>query len=200
MLRSDRFIDNEKDSTNDALLLSANTKLHRDVNMVTDIGFSRSKDLGAGTTTSLSSINGSLDAHITRKMSGTLTYGYSNTTTGSNSSGSGDFSTSLNYQAGRFINLSGNFDYTKAAGKEDISESIGVDWLPLPKIRLNADYQHSDSDGETYTTKTDSISGYGTIYITRFANIRFSYAFTRTDRGTGIEDNHNINSNLNCRF
>ena len=201
IIRSDRFADSEKLSTNHAVLLSADKQLYRDVNMVTDIGFSRSKDLADDTTTSVSSINGTLDARITRKMTGTLKYGYSVTTTESDTSTSNDFSTSLNYQAGRFINFSGNFDYTNSAGKKDISESIGVDWLPLPKIRLSADYQHGDSDGETYTTTTDSLSAYGTIYITRFANIRFSYAYTLTDRGgTSEEANHIINTNLNCRF
>jgi len=199
--RSDRFTDNEKLSTSDALLLSANTKLHRDVNMVTDLGFSRSNDLVDNTTTSLSSIYGSLDARITRKMTGTLDYGYSITDTEGVSSTSKDFSTSLAYQAGRFINLSGNFAYAIFNNKEEIHESISVDWLPLPKIRLNADYEHSDSEGEAFTTKTDSISGYGTIYITRFANIRVAYAYTRTDYGGVSEtETHNIMTNLNCRF
>ena len=200
ILRGESFINNEKTSTNDSLLLSADTKLHRDVNMVTDIGFSSSKSLTENTTTSLGSINGSLDARITRKLAGTLNYGYSATTTGSDSSTSKDLSTSLNYQAGRFINLSGNVNYTNSAGNKDISESVGVDWLPLPKIRLNADYQHSDADDTTSKTTSDSISGYGTIYITKFANIRFSYAYSQTDSGTSIQENHNFNTNLNCRF
>ena len=199
ILRSDSFIDKVKESTSDSLLLSANTQLHRDVNMVTDIGYSRSKDIVDDSTTSFSSINGSLDARITRKMSGTVNYGYSNTS-GRDSSVSKDFSTSVNYQAGRFINVSGNFDYTNSADNEDVSESIGVDWLPLPKIRLNVNYQHRDSDSDTNKTTSDSVSGYSTIYITRFANIRFSYAYTRADSGTSIQDNQDFNVNLNCRF
>lgn len=200
ILRSDSFIDNEKVSINDSILLSADTMLHRDVNMVTDIGFSSSRSLADDTTTSLSSINGSLDARITRKTSGTLNYGYSATTTGDDSSFSKDFSTALNYQAGRFISLSGSFDYTKSTGNVDMSESVGVDWLPLPKIRLNVNYQHSGSDSDASNTKSDSVSGYGTIYITKFANIRVSYAYSQTDSGTSTQKNHNLSTNLNCRF
>jgi len=200
VLRSDSFIDKAKTSTNDSLLLSANTKLHRDVNMVTDIGFSKSKDLTDGSNTILSYIDGSLDARITRKMSATLNYGYSNSATDSASTISEDLSSTLNYQAGRFINFSGNFSFARSEGKEDISESIGVDWLPLPKIRLNADYQHSDSDGAANKTTTDSVSGYGTVYVTRFANIRFSYVYSHTDTGTNTQGSHNFNTNLNCRF
>ena len=200
MLRSDSFIDNKKTSTNDSLLLSADTKIYRDVNMITDIGFSSSKSLADDTTTSISSINGFLDARITRKMTGTINYGYSATTTSSESSSSKDFSTALNYQAGRFISLSGSFDYTKSTGNVDMSESVGADWLPLPKIRLNVNYQHSGSDSDASNTKSDSVSGYGTIYITKFANIRVSYAYSQTDSGTSTQKNHNLSTNLNCRF
>lgn len=200
VLRSDSYINSEQTSTSDSFLFSADTKLHRDVSMVTDVGFSSSDDLAAGTSTTLSSINGSLDADITRKMSGTLNYGYITTKTEGDSSVSRDLSASINYQAGRFFNVSGNFDYSNSIGNEDISESIGLDWLPLPRLRLNADFQHSTSDGESYKTITDSASGYGTIYVTRFANLRFSYSYSKTEYEMTERENHSINTNLNCRF
>ncbi len=201
VVRSDSFTDSEKTTTSDSLLLSADTKLHRDLNMVTDIGYSRSNDLAEDTTTSLSSINGSLDARITRKMSGTLNYGYSTATSGVDSTHSKIFLTSLNYQAGRFINFQGNFDYTNSAGNEDISESLGIDWLPLPKLRMNFNYRHSSSDGGVFKKMTDSVSGYGQIYITRFADLRVSYTYSQTDNGETSElATQSIRTNLNCRF
>ena len=192
MVRSDSFSDSEKTTTSDSLLLSADTKLHRDLNMITDIGFSSTNDLAEDTTTTLSSINGSLDARITRKMSGTLNYGYSTSTTDADSTYSKILSTSFNYQAGRFISFLGDFDYTNSAGKEDMSESLGVDWLPLPKLRMNFNYRHSSSDGDIYKKIIDSVSGYGQIYITKFADIRVSYAYSQIDSGEG--------SKLDCRF
>jgi hypothetical protein len=201
MVRSDSFSDSKKTTTSDSLLLSADTKLHRDLNMITDIGFSRSNDLAEDSTTTLSSINGSLDARITRKMSGTLNYGYSTSTTGADSTYSKILSTSFNYQAGRFISFFGDFDYTNSAGNEDMSESLGVDWLPLPKLRMNFNYRHSSSDGDIYKKITDSVSGYGQIYITKFADIRVSYSYSQTDSGEASElETQNIRTNLNCRF
>jgi hypothetical protein len=198
-LRNETYNFNDKESINDSLVLSADTKLYRNVNMITDMGYSRSESISSGDVTSTYTIGASLDALVTRKLSGTLDLGYNRSVSDTASSSSEDVSTSFSYQAGRLISFSGNFRFFHSDGYNDISTGIGSDWLPLPRIRLNLSYQHRDS--ETASSITDTVSTYGSWYITKFADIRLSYAYTRTMKtGESENESNNINAGLNCRF
>jgi hypothetical protein len=62
LIRSDSFTFNEKDTINNSLLLSIGSKLYRDVNMITDIGYTRSKSFINETSSSSRQIAGNIDA------------------------------------------------------------------------------------------------------------------------------------------
>ncbi len=198
LIKSDRYIYSDKDSTNHSILFSVGSQLYRDVNMITDLGYTNSKSFSSNTDTSSYSINGSIDAVITRKVSGTMNYAYAKTLSDSGGTSiSKEATTSVNYQPGRFINLSGNFRISDSAGDITMSEGILADWLPLPAVRLNISFQHTDTDSSD--SVTDNLSGYGIWYLTKFADMRFSYSYARNVEESKTE-NHNFSTNLNCRF
>jgi hypothetical protein len=202
LIRSDRYSFSEKNSTNNSALLSIGSRLYRDVNMITDFGYTKSRSFISDTEVSAYSINGNLDALITRELSGTMSYGYDRTSSDSINSISKEAMATLNYQPGRFINFSGNYSISDSDGDKTISEGLLMDWLLLPAIRLNLSYNHTDS--EPGPVISDTLSGYGIWYITKFADVRLSYAYTKQEETVITEshktESHNLNTNLNCRF
>ncbi|VAX27246.1 hypothetical protein MNBD_NITROSPIRAE02-915, partial [hydrothermal vent metagenome] len=76
LIRSDRFSFGEKQSLNNSLLLSIGSRLYRDVNMITDMGYTDSKSYATGSHLTSRFIRGSLDAFLTRKLTGNLIYGF----------------------------------------------------------------------------------------------------------------------------
>ncbi len=197
LIRSDSFRFNQKDSTNHSLLLSVGSKLYRDVNMTTDAGYTESESFTNDTTSSSPYINGSLDAVLTRRMSVNLDYGFSWTTTDGSSSRSKDGSVIMTYRPGKFFNISGTLAGSDSNGDVTTAEGILIDWLPLRAVRLNMNYYHRDAEPGPVTT--DSLSGYAIWYITRFADVRFAYAYTRKKEAIMTEQ-YNVNTQLNCRF
>lgn len=196
-IRSDSFSFNEKSSINNSLLLSVGAKLYRDVNMVTDLGYTKSKSIANDATSSSRQINGSIDAVLTRKMSGTATYGFSWNLSDGSSSRSREGSAIITYRPGRFINVTGNLRAYDSAGDVTVSEGILIDWLPLRAVRLNMNYQHSNS--ESGPVKTDTAGGYAIWYLTKFADIRFTYSYTQRKEDEKTES-YRFNTKLNCRF
>ena len=197
LIRSDRYDFNEKDSTNNSVMLSIGSRLYRDVNMITDMGYTRSESYTTGSNVSSYSISGTLDALITRKLSGTMNYSYNETLSDDTTSTSKEAMTTLNYQPGKLINFSGNFSIADSQGDITTSEGLLMDWLPLPALRFNVGYRHTDS--EPGPVISDTISGYGIWYLTKFADVRFSYSYTKQVEYIKTE-NYNFNTNLNCRF
>ena len=196
LTKSDSYSFNEKNSTNYSLLLSVGSKLYRDVNMVTDLGYTKSKSFASGATSTSRQLNGSIDAVITRRMSGALNYGFSWTDSDGSSSRSREGSTVITYRPGRFINITGNLKVSDSNGDLTASEGISMGWLPLRAIRLNINYQHSDSRPDT--VKTDTLGTYAIWYITKFADVRSTYAYTQRKEDNETES-YRFNTNLNCR-
>ncbi len=64
------------------------------------------------------------------------------------------------------------------------SEGILVDWLPVPALRLNLNYVHSDSDAESEPSVRDLLSAYFIWYITKFLDLQVTYSYTREERET----------------
>jgi hypothetical protein len=77
------------------------------------------------------------------------------------------------------------------------SEGILIDWLLLPAVRLNFNYQHTLTEPDT--TLTDSISGYLIWYITRFLDFQFSYNYTH-EMNDIKKEIYVLGGYLTCRF
>jgi len=195
--RSDSYSFDEKQSTSDSYLLSIGSRLYRDVNMITDIGYTQSKTYATDTQSSTRSIRGTLDAPLTKKLYGSLTYGFSWTSSDGSSSSSKDGSMTVTYRPGQFINLSGSFRVSDADGNTSTTEGFLVDWLPLPVIRLNLNYQHSSTEPESATT--DSLGGYAMWYITKFIDAQITSTYTRNVSEKKTET-YSLGGNLTCRF
>jgi hypothetical protein len=202
----------EKQNMSNLYLLSIGSKLYKDVNMITDLGYTQSKTYPvslqpsaadgtqpaatSATESSTRYIRGTLDARLTPKLSGNLTYGFS-WTSGSTSSSSKDGGVALTYRPGQFINFSGTFRISDAGGSKSTTEGVLMDWLPLPVIRLNLNYQHSRTEPESATT--DSLGGYAMWYITKFLDVQLTSTYTRNVKEKKTET-YTLGGNLTCRF
>jgi hypothetical protein len=198
LIKNDTYNFGEKDTTNNSVLLSIVSKLYRDVNMVTDVGYTNSKSHITDIKSDTTSIRGSIDAYLTPKLYGSLIYGFSRTSSSDNTSAdTTEGQTIITYRPGRFINITGTLRAMDVDGDLTTSEGILVDWLPLPALRLNLNYLHSNSDIEP--TMSDLISTYLIWYITKFLDLQITYSYTREEREQ-VDKIHSIGANLNCRF
>ena len=215
-IRNDNYNFGEKETTNSSVLFSILSRLYRDVNMVTDIAYTRSKSyetetLSNTTTSNTTSIRGSLNATLTRQLYGSLAYGLSWISTddiSSTSSHAAEGQTIITYRPGRFINITGNLRVLNMEDGTTTSEGILLDWLPVPALRLNLNYVHSDSDAESEPSVRDLLSAYFIWYITKFLDLQVTYSYTQEKRSstllTGpVEEtetkNYTFGANLNWR-
>ena len=215
-IRNDNYDFGEKETTNSSVLLSILSRLYRDVNMVTDIAYTRSKSyetetLSSTTTSNTTSIRGSIDATLTKKLYGSIAYGLSwisTEDTSSTSSHAAEGQTIITYRPGRFINITGNLRVLNMEDGTTTSEGILFDWLPVPALRLNLNYVHSDSDAESEPSVRDLLSAYFIWYITKFLDLQVTYSYIREKRSstflTGpVEEtetkNYTFGANLNWR-
>jgi len=197
MIRSDNFSFGDKSSTNDSVLLSIGSRLYRDLNMITDIIYTNAYSFDNEAASTTQQINGTLDALLTRKLSGTFTYHISRTVSDGTASDSKDGAVFITYRPGKLINFSGNFKITDSDGDTSTAEGLLLDWLPLPAVRLNANYQHSDS--EPGPVRTDTINGYVIWYVTKFADVRFINSYSKQVDNKETEY-YSMSASLNCRF
>jgi hypothetical protein len=197
VIRNESFSFGEKSNSNDSVLLSAGAELYKDLHLTTDIVYTKARSLPEDSAVTSNLVNVSLDARITKKISSTLTYNYNRQLT---ESAAPDFQESLlilNYRPGRFINLTGTVRYSDADGDVTISEGIAADWLPLPALRLNFNYDHTDSEPDP--ARNDSFNGLLIWYLTKFADLRFTFTYTQVVEATKTES-YNYNTSLNARF
>ncbi len=197
VIRHDSFSFNEKTTSNDSAVLSVGTQLYQDVNMITDVGFTKSLSHTNDTTSSSRRLNGTIDALLTRKLSGSFNYDYSWNTSSDDSTRTSDHLATITYRPGRFVNITSRLSAADANGDMTTRESIQIDWLPLPAIRMNVNYQHSNS--EPGPVKTDNLNGFITWYITKFADLRTTYGYTKTSDDSKRET-INFKTSLSCRF
>jgi hypothetical protein len=197
LVRSDSYSFSEKVSTNNSLLLSVGSRLYRDLNMITDIIYTQSNSFVSETASSTQQINGTLDAVFTRKVSGTLTYHFSRTVSDGTPSDSKEGSAFITYRPGKLLNITGNFRITDSDGETSTSEGVLLDWLPLPAIRLNVNYQHSDT--EPGPIRGDTINSYVIWYLTKFADVRLINSYTK-QVDDKEKENYSMSVSLNCRF
>jgi hypothetical protein len=197
IIRTYHYSFQEKQSLGDLYLLAIGSRLHRDVNMITDIGYTKTttyEDIDSNTTSQY--IRGILDARLTDKWFGNISYGYTQTS-GQESSKSHDGSVILTYRPGKFISLSTNFKILDSDGDVTISGGLLSDWLFLPAIRLNAQYQYSRT--EPKLTTAHILSGYVLWYITKFLHFQFNFNYKRDDDEIQTET-YTFGGNLTCRL
>jgi hypothetical protein len=197
LVRSDSSSFSEKVSTNDSMVLSVGSRLYRDLNMITDVIYTRSHSFVSETDSSSQQLNGTLDALLTHKVSGTLTYHYSRSVSEGTPSDSKEASAFITYRTGKLLNITGNFKINDSDGETSTAEGILLDWLPLPAVRLNSNYQHIDS--EPGPIRADTLNSYVIWYITKFANVRLINNYSRQVDDKEME-NFSMSASLNCRF
>ncbi|MFA6055318.1 MAG: hypothetical protein WC769_08095 [Thermodesulfovibrionales bacterium] len=209
LIRTYSFSFNEKQSINNLYMLTIGAKLHRDVNMITDIGYTQTRTYaledqpaatsatGEGSHSNVRYIRGALDARLTQRLSANLNYGLSNTS-GSASSNFKDGSFILTYRPGRFFSISGTLRVSDTDGKMDSTEGILIDWLYLPTVRINANYRHGVTESGT-TRTTDVLSGYFIWYVTKFLEFQFNYNYNLENEDIRKEI-YNLGGNITCRF
>jgi hypothetical protein len=197
LLRSDTFQSGNKENETHSVLMSVGSRLHRDVHMITDAGYTRSNSLTNNTTSDSYLFDGSINAKLNRKLSGSMSYGFLHTSSGTTSRDSVNSLLTVSYRPARLINLSGNFRFQDTDGITTTSERLLVDWIPLPVVRMNFNYVHSNSDASP--SRSDTFSSYMIWHITKFADVRFTYTYTRTvDIDT--TKTYGYNTYVNCRF
>jgi len=126
-----------------------------------------------------------------------MNYGLSHTSSSGTSTDSNNASLVFNYRPARLINVSSNFTIQDTDGIMTTSEGLFADWIPLPSLRINLNYNHTNSDASP--SRSDSFSSYLVWYITKFADLRFTYTYLETvdiDR----TNSYGYNTFLNCRF
>jgi hypothetical protein len=197
LIRTDSSSFSEKSTTSNSYLLSIGTRLYRDVNMLTDLGYTQSEFSATGTGTTTRHIRGTIDALLTERLFANFSYSFDWLTSGGTSSDIREGSTIISYRPGRFINLSGNFKVSDADGDTTTVEGGSVDWLFLPTVRLNISYQHTRAEPGPVTS--DSLSGSSRWTITRFLDVQVTYSFTRRKEEVESEG-HLIAVNLSGRF
>lgn len=205
LIKTYSFSFNEKQSINNLYMLTIGAKLHRDVNMITDIGYTQTRTYaledqpaaGEGSHSNVRYIRGTLDARLTKRLSANLNYGLSNTS-GSESSSLKDGSFILTYRPGRFFSISGTLRVSDMDGKMDSTEGILFDWLYLPTVRINANYQHGVTESDS-TRTTDVLSGYFIWYITKFLEFQFNYNYNLENKDIRIEI-YSLGGNITCKF
>ncbi len=196
-LKNDTYQFDSKENESYSMLLSVGSQLHRDVFMITDAGYNKSDSLKNNTTSETYLLDGSINANLNRKLSGSMNYGVSHTSSSGTSTDSKNASFTFNYRPARLINVSGNFRIQDTEGIITTSEGLFADWIPLPALRINLNYNHTNSDASP--SRSDFLSSYLIWYITKFADLRFTYTYSET---VDIErtNSYSYNTYLNCRF
>ncbi|MBI4843219.1 MAG: hypothetical protein HY809_02700 [Nitrospirae bacterium] len=181
MVRGDSYQFEVKESTYDSAILSLGTRLYRDLNMVTDIGYSRSDSVSGGDSTSRY-ISGSIDSVFTDKLEGSLSYNINWKSSGESEVQSKSSSAKITYRPGRFVNLSCDFNYSSNDAGSAMSEIITAEWRPVPVLQLNANYQHSSTSSASITK--DVFSGNGTWHIKKFLHAQLSFLYEKEGEST----------------
>jgi hypothetical protein len=192
--RSESYLFEIKNSVNDSVLFSVGAQLYRDVNMSTDLGYSRSQTLSTGDQASSKYISGSIDTTLTKELAGTLRYNYSIKTSDEESTKSFSSSATVTYRPGRFINFSGDFNYAASEGSTSISSVLTAGWRPVPVIYLSGNYSHSTSKPEGSTS--DALYLNGTWHVKKFMDINMAALYEEE----GENSSQNINAGMSLKF
>jgi len=203
LTRTYSYTFSEKQSMSDLYLVTIDSKLYKDFNMITDIGYTKSRNYSieiepssVDSESSTKYIRGTINARLTPELSTNVTFGLSHTSN-EDSTTTNDGGVIVTYRPGRFISFTGTFIISDVDGDVSTREGILLDWLFLPTIRFNALYEHSNT--EPGSRKSDEVSGYVTWYITKFLNLQLTSRYNRTVEDIETET-YSFGANLTCRF
>jgi hypothetical protein len=217
LIRTYSYRFDEKQSMNDLYLFTVGAKLYKDLNVITDLGYTKTRtyasdfeplvDPTEDTESSTKYIRGTIDARLTPQLFTNISFGFNSTKLEDSSSTSNDGTLVVTYRPGKFLSITGNFRITDTDGDISTSEGIGLDWLFVPAVRMNVYYQHENTEPDSVTF--DTVSGNIIWYITKFLNVQFRSSYTRTVEDQlhthlSVEEKktetYNFGANLTCRF
>lgn len=188
----DQYSFSEKESSNNTLLLSTLAKLYQDVNMVTDLNYTTSKTYFPDMSTDAISVNGTVNAILTRKMNGTFNYAFSWPSPGE---GTNQQTVVLVYHPGPLLNLMASFQFADTGTDRIFGQNYTIDWLPFPVLNINLTLQALESgDMETQSGALQS-----RWQINRHFDLQFNYAISRQKATTKV-DTYNASLFLAARF
>jgi len=195
LIKNESYSFDEKQSVNNLIFLSIGAKLYKDLNTITEIGYTKTKTYSPSSESSTSYFRERIDAYFTQKLFGSFTFDYSKVSdTTSYTSKNGVIM--LTYRPGRFINLTSNFRISQTETGTSSSEGISLDWLFVPTVRLNLSYEHRN---EPESTTIDNVNGYVMWRITKFMDMQFTFYYSRNVKEEKSET-LGITANLTCRF
>lgn len=194
LTRTETYEFDEKKSVSDSAYMSVSAALYRDINMVSDFGITQSENFSPPSEKSSRFLNSTISARITPELSGVLGVNINWSDGVAQSKG---ITSRFNYHPGRKINFTGNYSISSSDDNVSTSEGLAANWLPLPVLRLTAQIRRTESDPGP--SISDRISAFGTWYLTAFADLRFSYTYSRTVK-TSKKESHGFSTKLNCRF
>jgi hypothetical protein len=221
LIRNDSFSFDAKQSVDNSALLNISSKLYQGINMTTDIGYddlkafpsststaattasstttTSSTTATSSTTTTTQYIKGIIDATLTPKLFSVLSYGINDSTAAGVVTDTQQGSLSITYRPGKLINLSSSFNISEGGGTNTKTAGLLFDWLLLPAIKLNANYQYVDSTTSSGLSVSDVYNGYMNWYITKFMNLQLSYAYMQTRAATNAVT-YSYGLHLSCTF
>ncbi|MFH1147938.1 MAG: hypothetical protein V1736_09565 [Pseudomonadota bacterium] len=175
----DQYSFSEKESSNNTLLVSTMARLYDDVNMITDVNYTNSKTYATdsiGDTGSINtiSVNGSINAVVTRRLNGILNYTFAWPSAGEDTN---QQTIVLVYHPGPLLNLMASYQFADTGGGRIFQQNYTVDWLPVPVLNMNLTLQ----DLESGDTETQSVALQTRWQINRHFDLQFNYAVGRQE-------------------
>jgi len=169
--RSESFDASVKTNTNHAAILNVGTQLFKDINMVTDAQVSRSRNELSGDVTTSRSLNGNINARITKSIYTHMSYGVSRDESPGSDMTSKQASFLVSYRPARFFNVSTGTRVLESGDSRTTSASISASWLALPVLRINMSYGHNQEDdgGES-----DSLGAAAILNLSKRLNLRIN--------------------------
>ncbi len=169
--RGEQYSFSEKQTVSNSYLFSTIAKFYEDLNVITDLTYSSSESYLTDTEADTLSLNGTVNATLTRSLSGTFIYGF---TWPSPGVASNQQNFVLVYHPSSLLSLMGSFQTAYTGTEHIFTQSYSVDWLPFPVLNLNMSIQEARSGD----TKTQSLSGQGRWQINRHMDFQLNYSLS----------------------
>jgi len=190
--RSEQYSFSEKQTISDSLLLSTLAKLYDGVNMVTDLNYTTSESFQTNLTTDTLSLNGNINAILTRRLSGTFTYGFSWPAPGT---ASNQQSLVLTYRPSALLNFMASLQTADTGTTRTFGQNYSIDWLPVPVLNFNLSAQETDSGD----TKNQTLTFQNRWQINKYMDFQFNYSLGRV-KSSSETDTHTWGLSFTGRF
>ncbi|MEW6326185.1 MAG: hypothetical protein AB1487_01095 [Thermodesulfobacteriota bacterium] len=190
--RSEQYSFSEKQTISDSLLFSTLAKLYDGVNMVTDLNYTTSESFQTNITTDTLSLNGNINAILTRRLSGTFTYGFSWPSPGT---ASNQQSLVLTYRPSALLNFMASLQAADTGTAHTFGQNYSIDWLPVPVLNFNLSAQETESGD----TKNQTLTFQNRWQINRYMDFQFNYSFGRV-KSSSETDTHTWGFSFTGRF